>query len=355
MADFYRFQGTGAVAERLRFDPDRLNAWLTRNVGGFKGPIEVTQFKGGQSNPTYLLDAPSGRYVLRRKPPGKLLPSAHAIDREFRVISALYGQGVPVARPLALCLDENIVGTPFYLMAHVDGRVFWDPRLPELGPPERRAVYDAMNQTIAKLHTFDYRALGLEDWARPGNYVARQIARWSQQYRASETEKIPAMDRLIDWLPAHVPEPSGTSIVHGDYRIDNLIFDQASPRILAVVDWELSTVGDPLADFAYHVMYWRLEPDLFRGLSGVDFEGLNIPGEAEYVASYCARTGREQIPHWDFYIAYNMFRIAAILQGIMGRVQTGTAASEHAADAGLRAKPLAEAAWAEVEKIKAKA
>jgi aminoglycoside phosphotransferase (APT) family kinase protein len=340
-----------AVDPRHQFDLARLEAWLAAHVDGFQGPLEASQFKGGQSNPTYLLTTPDKKYVLRRKPPGKLLASAHAVDREFRVISALAGSGVPVAGALALCMDDAVIGTAFYVMEYREGRVYWDPRLPEQTPAKRGAIFEQMVSTLARLHSLDFKERGLSDWARPGNYVARQITRWSEQYRASETETIEAMDRLIDWLPAHVPESDGQAIVHGDYRLDNLIFHSEKPKIVAVVDWELSTVGDPLADFAYHVMAWRLEPELFRGLQGVDFAALGIPTEAQYVARYCSLTGRGEIPDLDFYIAYNMFRIGAILQGIMGRVKAGTAASAHAADAGHRARPVAEAGWAQVEKI----
>lgn len=352
MTDAYaQFSGTKIIDARHQFDLARLADWMAAHVAGFAGPIEARQFKGGQSNPTYLLTTPMRRYVLRRKPPGKLLASAHAVDREFKVISALKGSGVPVADAIALCMDDAVIGTAFYLMEYREGRVFWDQRLPDQSPAERAAIFEQMIATLARLHSLDFKARGLGDWARPGNYVARQIARWSEQYRASETECIPAMDRLIEWLPAHIPARSEQAIVHGDYRLDNLIFHPEKPEIIAVVDWELSTVGDPLADFAYHVMYWRLEPELFRGLAGVDFAGLGIPDEAQYVARYCELTGRAEIPDLDFYIAYNMFRIGAILQGIMGRVKAGTAASQHAADAGLRARPVAEAGWAQVEKI----
>jgi aminoglycoside phosphotransferase (APT) family kinase protein len=351
MSESDDFSGTMPVREQHRFDPERLAAWLGRHVPGFRGPLEVRQFKGGQSNPTYLLSAGQARYVLRRKPPGKLLPSAHAVDREYRIITALAGSGVPVARSYALCTDDAVIGTAFYVMEYVEGRVFWDPTLPGLAAAERHAVYDAMNEAIARLHGLDYRALGLADFGRPGNYVRRQIDRWSRQYRASETEPIPAMDRLIAWLPENVPEEEATAIVHGDYRLDNMVFHPREPRILAVLDWELSTLGNPLSDFAYHVMPWRLGPDSYRGLLRLDLAALGIPGEAEYRALYCRRTGREEIPHWDFYMAYNMFRLAAILQGIMGRVVEGTAASLRARESGARAKALAQAGWDQVEAI----
>src|SRR5262249_41596218 len=309
------------------------------------------QFRGGQSNPTYRLGSPSGRYVLRRKPPGKLLPSAHAVDREYRVMTALGGVGFPVPRTYGLCIDESVVGTAFFVMEYVEGRVFWDPELPRLGRDDRGRVYDAMNAVIAQLHTIDYAAIGLGDYGKPGNYVARQIDRWTKQYRASETERIEAMDRLIEWLPANVPDGDETTIVHGDYRLDNLIFHPTEPRILAIVDWELSTLGHPLADLSYNAMAWRLSPEEFRGLRGVDIEALGIPTEADYVAAYCTRTGRDHIENWDFYMAYNMFRLAAILQGIMGRVVEGTAANPRARETGARARALAEAGWRQVERM----
>jgi aminoglycoside phosphotransferase (APT) family kinase protein len=346
-----QFVGTMPVQPRHAFDTARLAAWMEAHVAGFRGPLTVEQFKGGQSNPTFRLVSPSGRYVLRRKPPGKLLPSAHAVDREYRVIRALYGTGVPVARPHALCEDDGVIGTAFYIMDYVEGRIFWDQTLPGMSAPERAAVFDAMNEVIARLHRVDYAAVGLADFGKPGNYVARQVARWTKQYRASETETIEAMDRLIEWLPAHIPADEETSIVHGDYRMDNMIFHPSEPRVLAVLDWELSTLGNPISDFCYHCMSWRLEPGLFRGLKGVDFAALGIPDEAEYVAAYCRRTGRAGLAHWDIYMVYNMFRIAGILQGIMGRVKDGTAASQHALDAGRRARPIAEAAWALAQTI----
>lgn len=352
MSDFQDFVGTMPVVERLRFDPGPLAAWMQDHVADFRGPLEVEQFRGGQSNPTYRLKSAGGRYVLRRKPPGKLLPSAHAVDREYRVITALGKVGFPVPRTHALCLDDAVIGTAFYIMEYVEGRVFWAPTLDELPRGERAAIYDAMNETIARLHGFDPAALGLADYGKPGNYVARQIDRWTKQYRASETETIEAMDRLIEWLPSNVPPDDRTSIVHGDYRLDNMIFHPREPRVLAVLDWELSTLGNPLGDFAYHAMAWRLPPNAFRGLAVADLATLGIPDEAAYVAAYCRRTGRKEIPNWDFYIAYNMFRLAAILQGIMGRVREGTAASLKAADAGARAKVLARLGWEQVERIR---
>jgi aminoglycoside phosphotransferase (APT) family kinase protein len=351
MGEVEDFTGTMAVLPAYRIDAARLGEWLRAHVEGFSGLPVVEQFKGGQSNPTYRIAAGGRRYVVRRKPPGKLLPSAHAVDREFRVISALARTGFPVPRAHALCLDESVIGTAFYVMDDVDGRVFWDPALPGLSPGERGAIYDAMNAAIARLHRIDYAAIGLGDFGRPGGYVKRQIERWTKQYRASETERIEAMDRLIEWLPAHAPDDAATAIVHGDFRIDNLVFDRHAPRLLAVLDWELSTLGDPLGDFAYHAMAWRLGPESYRGLLGQDLAALGIPGEAEYCARYCRRTGRAALAHWDFYIAYNMFRFAAILQGIMGRVVEGTAANVRARQSGARARAMAEAGWRQVEAI----
>jgi aminoglycoside phosphotransferase (APT) family kinase protein len=343
------FIGTMPVVEKNRFDNERLARWLAENVEGFRGSLTVEQFRGGQSNPTFKLSAGGRSYVLRRKPPGKLLPSAHAVDREYRIITALRDTEVPVARSYALCRDDAVIGTMFYVMECVEGRIFWDPTLPSLALPQRRAVYDAMNAVIAALHKIDYEALGLGDFGKPGNYFTRQIDRWSKQYRASETEKIEAMDRLIEWLPLNVPPDDETSIVHGDYRLDNMIFHPTEPRVVAVLDWELSTLGNPLGDFSYHMMGWELGQDSFRGLAGKDLATLGIPSKEEYRALYCRRTGRDGIPHWEFYMAYNMFRMAAILQGIMGRVVEGTAANLKARESGARARALAEAGWRRVE------
>jgi aminoglycoside phosphotransferase (APT) family kinase protein len=349
MSETHEFAGTMPVTERHRFDTERLALWMRGHVEGFRGPLEVEQFRGGQSNPTFRLGAGGRHYVLRRKPPGRLLPSAHAVDREYRVITALKDTPVPVARSYALCLDESVIGTAFYIMDYVEGRIFWDPTLPELAPAARRPIYEAMNAVIAALHQLHYRALGLGDFGKPGNYFARQIDRWTKQYRASETEKIEAMDRLIDWLPRHLPPDDETAIVHGDYRLDNMIFHPTEPRVLAVLDWELSTLGNPLGDFAYHMMSWELGPEAYRGLGGHDLPALGIPSKQEYRALYCRRTGRDGIPHWEFYMAYNMFRLAAILQGIMGRVVEGTAANLRARESGARARALAEAGWRRVE------
>ena len=345
---FEQFIGTKPVEERHRIDVASLERFLNLKI------VALEQFKGGQSNPTYRLTDSSGkRYVLRRKPPGKLLPSAHAVEREYRVIKALSEADFPVARPSLLCEDDSVIGTAFYVMDFVDGRVLWDQGLPGMSKPERFAIWDELNRVIAKLHMLDYRALGLETFGKPGNYIERQVARWTKQYRASETERVPAMDKLIDWLPNNIPPETGTTVVHGDYRLDNAIFHPTEPTILAVLDWELSTLGEPLADFAYHCMSWHIPPGQFRGIAGLNLASLGIPSEAEYVRMYCKRTGRAGIDpsHWDFYLAYNLFRIAAILQGILKRVVDGTAASAHARDAGMRAKPMAELGWQQVEKI----
>jgi aminoglycoside phosphotransferase (APT) family kinase protein len=325
---------------------DRLEPWLRSHVAGFRGPVTAERFGGGQSNPTYKLSAGSGDYVLRRKPPGPLLPSAHAVDREFRVMRALADTPVPVPHVFALCEDDAVIGSAFYVMEHLDGRIYWDQRLPGIAPGDRAAMFDSMNAVIAALHNVDYETVGLADFGRPGNYMARQIARWSRQYRASETEPIPAMDRLIDWLPQRLPAEPPPAIVHGDYRMDNLVFHKTEPRVIGVLDWELSTIGDPLADFAYHTLTWRVTPELFRGLAGIDFAAMGIPDEPAYVAAYCRRTGRREIPGWEFYMVYSLFRIAAILQGIAKRAIDGTAASADAADQGRLAGPLAEQAWA---------
>jgi len=346
------FSGTMPVGDRHRFDEGSLGCWLRAHLPGFTGLARIEQFRGGQSNPTFLLTADDGaRYVLRKKPSGALLPSAHAVDREFRVISGLNGSAVPVARPLCLCTDASVIGTMFYLMEYVAGRNFWDATLPGMTPPERAALYDEMNRVLVALHRLDYVAAGLGDYGKPGNYFARQIARWGGQYRASETERIEAMEKLLTWLPANIPQGDETALVHGDYRLDNLIFHSRSPSMLAVVDWELSTLGHPLADFSYHVMLWRIPAGEAGGLQGLDLLALGIPSEAEYVAAYCARTGRPAIEPrvWEFCMAYNLFRVACIQQGIMKRVLEGTAASRHARVAGSKARATAQLAWHAVE------
>lgn len=343
------FSGTKDVAAALQIDGASLECYLAANVAGFAGPLVVRQFKGGQSNPTYLLETPRRRYVLRRKPPGKLLPSAHAVDREYRVIRALHVQGFPVAQPLVYCPDESVAGTPFYVMDFVDGRVFWEPQMPGVDPAERAAVYDAMNATIAQLHGFDPAKIGLGDFGKGENYVARQVERWSRQYRASETEKIDAMERLIEWLPKHIPAGGPVRLVHGDYRLDNLIVAREEPKVIAVLDWELSTLGDPLADFSYHLMTWHMpHSESAAGtatLAGHDLGALGIPSMNDYVDAYVARTGLDPRPHLPVYLAYNFFRIAAILQGIIGRVRDGTATSEFAPGKAEMIRPLADKAW----------
>jgi aminoglycoside phosphotransferase (APT) family kinase protein len=343
------FSGTKDVAEALKFDPAPLEAHLAKNVAGFAGPLTVRQFKGGQSNPTYLLETPQRRYVLRRKPPGKLLPSAHAVDREFRAIRALHAQGFPVAAPVLYCEDASLTGTAFYVMGFADGRVFWEPDMPRSNPAERAAVYDAMNATLARLHSFDPATIGLGGFGRGENYVARQVDRWSKQYRASETEKVDEMERLMAWLPGNLPPPGPVRVVHGDYRLDNMILAPGAPQILAVLDWELSTLGDPLADFSYHLMQWDMpSTDSNAGtgsLVGRDLAALGIPTRGSYVDAYVARTGLDPRPYLPVYLAYNFFRLAAILQGIVGRVRDGTATSEHAPTRALMVRPLAAKAW----------
>jgi aminoglycoside phosphotransferase (APT) family kinase protein len=343
------FSGTRDAAGALAIDAARLQAFLASRLPHFAGPLHVRQFKGGQSNPTYLLTTPARRYVLRRKPPGRLLPSAHAVDREFRVISALHAQGFPVAAPLIYCDDAGIAGTPFYVMDHVEGRVVWEPHMPDAEPAERAAVYDAMNATLARLHSFDPAALGLADFGRGNNYVARQVERWSKQYRASETEKIEEMERLLAWLPAHLPPPAPVRLVHGDYRLDNIILAPSQPTIRAVLDWELSTLGDPLADLAYHLMQWNMPPSETGAGVGTllahDLGALGIPSRAAYVDAYVARTSLDPRPHLPVYLAYNFFRLAAIFQGIVGRVRDGTATSENAAAMAPLVRPLALNGW----------
>jgi aminoglycoside phosphotransferase (APT) family kinase protein len=343
------FSGTKEAAAPLRLDAARLDRYLAAHVTGFAGPLTIKLFKGGQSNPTYLLETPSRRYVLRRKPPGKLLPSAHAVDREYRVTRALHAQGFTVAEPLVYCADESIAGTPFYVMGFVDGRVFWEPQMPGSNPTERAAVYDSMNETIARLHALDPAKIGLADFGKGENYVARQVERWSKQYRASETEKIDAMERLIDWLPNNIPAGGPVRLVHGDYRLDNLIVAGDQPKIAAVLDWELSTLGDPLADFSYHLMTWHMpHSESAAGtatLVGHDLRPLGIPAMSDYVDAYVARTGLDPRPALPVYLAYNFFRIAAILQGIIGRVRDGTATSEFAPAKAEMIRPLADKAW----------
>ncbi len=342
-----QYVGTVPVQERSRFDVKALERYLRDHVEGFRGPLEVDQFKGGQSNPTFLLKAGGSRYVLRKRPSGPLLPSAHAVDREYRVITALRDTAVPVARSLCFCEGTDVIGTPFYVMAHVDGRVLWDPTLPGMQIAERAAIYDEMNRVISALHSVDVDIVGLSDYGRGGNYLRRQIGRWTKQYQASQTEPIDAMNRLVDWLPEHPLSGETTSIVHGDLRLDNLIFHPTEPRILAVLDWELSTLGDPLADFAYHMLTWHLTAQEFRGMAGTNLASLGVPSADAYLQTYLSRTGRGAIDPqvWDFYLVFNMFRLAAILQGIAKRVEDGTAANDTARETGRQARPIAELAW----------
>ncbi len=333
-----------------QLDAAALARYLSGRIDGFEGPVTATRFKGGQSNPTWLLSTPARQYVMRAKPApvAQLLPSAHAVEREFRLQSALAGSAVPVAPMHCLCEDESVIGVAFYVMDYVEGRIFWEQSLPDMQPGERSAIYDELNRVIAELHKVDLAARGLADYGKAGNYFARQIDRWSRQYRASETGGIEAMDRLIAWLPQHVPHEDDpqVSLVHGDYRIDNVIFHPTEPRILAVIDWELSTIGHPLADFAYHLMSWHITPGgAMRGLGGLDLDALGIPREPGYIAAYERRVGREVSGDWNFYLAYNLFRIAAILQGIAKRVEEGTASSAQAAEYGRQARPLAELGW----------
>ncbi|QAY75469.1 phosphotransferase [Sphingosinicella sp. BN140058] len=344
--------GTIDVREAHRFDVAALERWMVREVEGFAGPLTVEQFKGGQSNPTYKLLTPGRAYVLRRKPPGKLLPGAHAVDREYRVIRALHAEGFPVARAFALCTDDNVIGTAFYVMEMVEGRIFWEADFPQVGDSDRPAYFDAMNDTIARLHVIDPEAAGLGDYGKPGNYFARQITRWSGQYLGDvEAGRVPAMDRLVDWLPANIPPGEDeTRIIHGDFRCDNMIFHPTEPRVVAVLDWELSTLGHPLADFSYHLMIYRMPAGITTGLAGLDLAARNIPSEADYVASYCRRTGRDGIPNLDFYVAFNLFRLSAIVHGIKGRIVRGTAASAHADKMAAGLEPLAELAWAQAVK-----
>src|SRR3954464_6877373 len=341
---FDQFIGTKPVEERHRIDVASLERFLKFKIA------QVEQFKGGQSNPTYCVTGADGKkYALRRKPPGKLLPSAHAVDREFKAISALYPQGFPAAEQNVYCADESVAGTAFYVMSYVEGRVIWVPDMPGSNPKERAAVFDAMNATLAQLHSYDPAAIGLSDYGRGENYVARQVDRWSKQYRASETEKIDEMERIMEWLPAHLPPPAPVRLVHGDFRLDNMILHPSEPKVLAVLDWELSTLGDPLADFTYHCMQWHMpHSDSGAGtgsLVGLDLKALGIPSLSEYVDAYVARTGLDPRPYLAVYSAYNFFRLAAILQGIVGRVRDGTATNENAPARAQMVRPLAATAW----------
>jgi len=338
--------GTKEVAGSHRFDEAALARWMEANVEGYQGPLEVRQFKGGQSNPTYQLVTPTKKYVLRRKPPGKLLPSAHAVDREYKLLAALWPTGFPVARPFGLCTDDSVIGTMFYVMDMVEGRILWDQLLPAYTPEQRRPIYMAQVKTLADLHNTDHLAIGLGDYGRPGSYFARQIARWTKQYKASETVEHPEIDRLIEFLPRTMPEDDQTSIVHGDYRLDNMIMHPTEPRVTAVLDWELSTLGNPLADFTYLLMQW-VNTDL---ATVKDPASYGLPTMDEVVAEYCRLTNRTSLPELDWYISYNLFRLAGICQGIIGRVRDGTANSPNTAQMEERVPKLGKLAWEFAEK-----
>ncbi len=344
------FSGVKPVDPRLAFETAGLERWMAQRVEGYAGPLSVNQFKGGQSNPTYELVTPGARYVLRRKPPGKLLPSAHAVDREYRVITALGATGFPAPTTYGLCADDAVIGTMFYVMEKVEGRILWDLTLPDMTPASRRAVYENQVDVLARLHTTDYAAAGLGDFGKPGNYFARQVDRWTRQYRASETDRIPAMDRLMEWLPRTVPPDDAVSVVHGDFRLDNTVLHPTEPRIAAVLDWELSTLGAPLADFSYYLMQWVMPSAEGRGLGGRDLAALGVPSLEEVTARYCRLTGRDGVPQLDWYFAYNLFRLAGITQGIAGRVRDGTAANARAAEMAKRTPALAQAAWGFAER-----
>lgn len=355
MSDFDHFVGTRAVTGQHAIDLGALSNWLSTHLEGFAGPLSIEMFKGGQSNPTYKLITPTQSYVMRAKPGpvAKLLPSAHAVEREFAVMTGLAGTDVPVAKMYCLCADESVIGRAFYVMEFVQGRVMWDQALPGMDKAERGAIYDEMNRVIAALHSVKFAERGLAAYGKPGNFFERQIGRWSKQYVASITQPIDEMDKLMEWLPAHIPlsgrDEKMVSIVHGDYRLDNLMFHPTEPRVLAVLDWELSTLGHPLADFSYHCMAWHIPPGSFRGIGGLDVQSLGIPSEDEYIREYCDRTGLATPDalkaDWNFYLAYNLFRLAAILQGIAKRVEAGTASSAQAVSSAAGARPLAEMAW----------
>lgn len=336
---------TTTIRRGHEIDGAALQRYLVAHLHGFEGPLEIRQFEGGQSNPTYFLQTPARHYVLRKKPPGQLLPSAHAVDREYRVMTALQDRGVPVPPTLLMCSDEAVIGTAFFVMGCVEGRVFRQPHLPGVSAADRAAMYDDMADVLARLHAVDVAAAGLADYGKPGNYYARQIGRWSQQYVAAKTDDIPAMDRLMEWLPAHIPAGDETTIVHGDYRVENLIFHPTEPRIVAIVDWELSTLGHPLADLAYNCLTYHLAPEALGRADLVDSDRSGMPDEAAYVAAYCRRTGRAEIPHWNFYLSFSMFRLASILQGVYARGLQGNAASAYALQRGAAARQIAEMSW----------
>jgi aminoglycoside phosphotransferase (APT) family kinase protein len=336
---------TTTIRRGHEIDRDVLESYLVANLPGFHGPLDIRQFEGGQSNPTYFLSTPGGDYVLRKKPPGQLLPSAHQVDREYRVMTALKTTGVPVPPTCVMCADERVIGTPFFVMGCVDGRVFRQPHLPGVSAADRAAMYEDMADVLARLHGIDVASVGLSDYGKPGNYYTRQIARWSQQYLAAKTGEIPAMDRLMEWLPQHIPPGDEIAIVHGDYRVENLIFHPTEPRIVAIVDWELSTLGHPLADLAYNCLTYHLASEALGRVDAGDSDRSGIPDEAAYVASYCRRTGRTEIPDWHFYLAFSMFRLASILQGVYARGLQGNAASAHALQRGAAARQIADRGW----------
>lgn len=353
------FSGTVKPEGADILDEVKLAAWMAENVEGFAGPLTLSKFAGGQSNPTYRIDAASGRYVLRRKPFGELLPSAHAVDREYRVLAGLHPAGFPVAKPYGLCTDDAVIGSMFYVMGMVEGRTIWDGAMPGATPAQRRATYEAMFDTLAALHNVDLAAAGLADYGKPGNYFGRQVDRWTKQYRLAETEVMPAMEKLIEFLPVTLPQQDRTAMVHGDFRIDNMIFDAGgddgnAPKVLAVLDWELSTLGDPLADLTYAAMAWHTDNGGRSGVQDVDRAALGIPELDEMVARYCAATGRDSVPDMNWYLAFNFFRLAGIMQGIKKRVIDGTASSSHAREMSEKVFPLAEAAWGFAQKAGAK-
>jgi aminoglycoside phosphotransferase (APT) family kinase protein len=343
--------GAGPVRAAHAFDVANLQRYFAAHVSEISGTVEVQQFKGGQSNPTYQLTAGTKKYVLRRKPPGNLLPSAHAVDREYRIMKALHNTDVPVPRMVCLCEDANVIGTPFYVMECIDGRIIWDSELPGMTPDQRRAHYRELNRAIAALHSVDPASVGLTDFGKPGNYVERQIGRWIKQYRAAETERIEPMENLIEWLPKNIPQNTQTSLTHGDYRFDNVIFHPTEPRILAVIDWELATLGDPMADFVYHCMSYRMPGSPVANLSDAEKTALGIPTEMEYRGIYCEFTGRAEIPNFDFYMAFSMFRLVGILQGIVKRFLDGNASNANAAESGKRTRPVAEAGWQQALRV----
>ena len=342
--DDAKFSGTKNVDEKLKIDSANLQPWIDEYVPNAGNIKAIEQFKGGQSNPTYKIITESKNLVLRRKPPGKLLPSAHAVDREYKVITALYQTGVPVPKTYGLCEDDDVAGTAFFIMDFLDGDLFWDPMIPTMTNRDRTQIYKNKNKTLAKLHSVDYKKIGLEDYGKPGNYVARQVSRWSKQYRASETDNIEAMNNLIDWLPKNIPDDDETTIVHGDYRLDNMILK--NNEVIGILDWELSTLGHPIADFSYHCLSWRTQEAFW---DQTKLKELGIPSEREYMEMYCENSGKDLSNNWEFYMAFNMFKIAGILQGILGRVRDGTAASRHAEERGNMVFPLSEAAWSTIE------